>query len=94
MGRATDSRLSPPSRRAAWWSVLRFGGFVFLISGILSLVALPWVTLPWWKVFRRCVSVASVISLWQGFWYGVEILGTLVKYLCHRHGAIRFAQFR
>ena len=69
MGRATDSRLSPPSRRAAssrsaWWSVVCFGGFVFLISGILSIIALPWVTLPWWKIFRRCVSVASAISLW------------------------------
>ena len=55
MGRATAN---------PWWSVARFGGFVFLISGILSLAALPWVTLPWWSVFRRCVSIASVISLW------------------------------
>ena len=47
-----------------WWSIVRFGALVFLISGILSLIALPWVKLPWWRIFRRCVSVASVTSLW------------------------------
>ena len=50
--------------RSAWWPVLRFGMFVCLISGVLSVAALPWVTLSWWQIFRRCVSIASAISLW------------------------------
>jgi membrane protease YdiL (CAAX protease family) len=25
---------------------------------------MPWVDLPWWKVFRRCVSIAAAVSLW------------------------------
>ena len=69
MGQAPDNQADRSSRRAitsrsAWWAVLRFGVFVCLISGILSLVALPWVKLSWWRIFRRCVSIASVISLW------------------------------
>jgi membrane protease YdiL (CAAX protease family) len=29
----------------------------------ISLAVLPWVDLSWWKVFRRCVSIASMITL-------------------------------
>ena len=69
MGRAPDNEASRSSGRAAtnrsaWWAVVRFGVFVCLIGGLLSLAALPWVNLSWWKIFRRCVSIASVISLW------------------------------
>ncbi len=43
---------------------MRFGLCVSLISLLLSLVALWWVKLPWWMVFRRCVSIAAALSLW------------------------------
>ena len=61
---ATGSRSNRGRAAAAWGSIVRFGALVFLISGILSVIALPWVKLPWWRIFRRCVSIASVISLW------------------------------
>ena len=64
MGQALDSHTGPSKGRSAWWSIIRFGIFVILISGILSVAALPLVNLSWWKIFRRCVSIASVISLW------------------------------
>ena len=41
-----------------------FGCSVCLIALALSLIALPWVKLTWWHVFRRCVSIASALSLW------------------------------
>jgi membrane protease YdiL (CAAX protease family) len=37
---------------------------VSLIGLALSLLVVPWVTLSWWKVFRRCISIAAAISLW------------------------------
>ena len=45
-------------------SLIRFGACVFLISTTLSGLALPWFGMSWWVVFRRCVSIASLISLW------------------------------
>ena len=48
-------------------SAKRIGVFVLLVVGLGALfatVATPWVGLSWWKVFRRCVSVASALSLW------------------------------
>jgi membrane protease YdiL (CAAX protease family) len=31
---------------------------------VLSALAMPFVDLPWWRVFRRCVSIAALASLW------------------------------
>lgn len=50
--------------RSAWGAVGRFGLLVLAISLLLSVVALPWVHLPWWKIVRRCVSIAAAISVW------------------------------
>jgi len=52
------------SCRSAWWSVLRFGLSVICLGFVLSLLVLPWTPLEWWKVFRRCVSLAAALSLW------------------------------
>ncbi len=51
------------TRSSALWTLCRFGLSVFLISLIISLLALPWTDLSWWKVFRRCASIGAVISL-------------------------------
>lgn len=70
MAAATASRSAPlkplprETCRSAWWAVGRFGLSVLLLSGVLTLAALPWVDLSWWKVFRRCASIASALSLW------------------------------
>ena len=48
----------------AWRAVGRFGLFILAISLVLSVIALPWSGLSWWKTIRRCVSIASAISLW------------------------------
>ena len=53
---------SSPS--AAWLAIARFTVCVLFLSFILSLLALPWVNLPWWRIARRCVSIAAVLSLW------------------------------
>jgi len=37
---------------------------VFLIALALSVIAMPWLHLSWWQAFRRCVSIASALSLW------------------------------
>jgi len=42
----------------------RFGLSVLLISLILAWLVAPWVGLSWWKVFRRCVSIAAALGLW------------------------------
>ncbi|MFH0839263.1 MAG: methyltransferase domain-containing protein [Candidatus Omnitrophota bacterium] len=41
----------------------------------------------------RYFEEASVISLWQGFWYGVDILNVLFKYGLHKNNIIKFRQF-
>ena len=70
MAQATASLSSIPStiRRnsgaAAWWSLICFGSCVFLMAAALSVIALPWLHLSWWQAFRRCVSIASALSLW------------------------------
>lgn len=50
--------------RSGAWCVLQFGLLVFAIASGLSVLALPWLDLSWWQVFRRCVSIASAASLW------------------------------
>ena len=65
MAPATGSSSRPArSCLSAWLSVLRFGLCVLLISVVLSLLALPWLHLSWWKVLRRCVSIGAALSLW------------------------------
>jgi len=54
----------PAPCRAAIATLLQYGLSVVLVSLVLSLVATPWVALPWWKVLRRCVSVGAALSLW------------------------------
>jgi SAM-dependent methyltransferase len=41
----------------------------------------------------RYFEEASVITRWAGFWYGVRILRTLLKYKLHKRGIIKYAQF-
>src|SRR3989338_7668000 len=63
----TDSISSsrPAARSASGWSsVLRFGASVVLFAALITFLALPWVALSWWKIFRRSVSIASALSLW------------------------------
>ena len=60
-------RHNPPQRTSphtALLCVLRFGLYSVLISLILSLVALPFVPLTWWRIFRRCASIGAFVSLW------------------------------
>ena len=45
-------------------AVMRFGLCVLVVSLLLSAIASPWLNLSWWKVFRRCVSIAAALSLW------------------------------
>ena len=45
-------------------SLVGYGLCVFLLSALFSFIATPWVDLPFWKVFRRCVSIAAALSLW------------------------------
>ncbi len=42
----------------------------------------------------RYFEEASVITLWAGFWYGVDILWVLLKYGLHRSGIVTFRQFQ
>ena len=48
--------------------LLQLAGFVatIVVVGLLcSLLVKPWIHhLSWWKVFRRCVSISSLIALW------------------------------
>lgn len=59
MGRATANPCL-----SAWRSVALYGLAVILLSALLSLAVFPWTGLSWWKVFRRCVSIAAALSLW------------------------------
>lgn len=45
--------------------VVWFTAAVVFLSLALSLPVLPFTDLPWWRVFRRCASMASVLVL---FW--------------------------
>ena len=66
MARATGSSLTSDGRcweRAA----VSLGRFALLTFGLALALSLPlslateW---PWWRVFRRCVSIAAAVSLW------------------------------
>lgn len=41
-----------------------FGVCVFLLALLFGCIVTPWTTLPFWKVFRRCVSISAALSLW------------------------------
>jgi len=41
----------------------------------------------------RYFEEASVISLAAGFWYGVGICITLLKFMLHKYRIIRWSQF-
>ena len=67
MAATTDSIASsgPSARsRSGWRAVLWFGLSVVFFAALLTLLALPWVDLSWWKILRRSVSIASALSLW------------------------------
>ncbi len=44
-------------------AALRFLAITVILSLVMSVAALSVVSLPWWKIFRRCVSVAAALSL-------------------------------
>lgn len=52
----------PPGPALA--SLAWFVAGLLTLSVLLSLLVLPWVELSWWRVFRRCVSIAAALSLW------------------------------
>lgn len=52
----------PPHQALA--SLAWFVAGLLTLSLLFSLLALPWVELSWWRVFRRCVSIAAALSLW------------------------------
>ncbi|MBI4597951.1 MAG: CPBP family intramembrane metalloprotease [Candidatus Omnitrophica bacterium] len=52
-----------PRAVSGWWSVITFGLLTFAISVLLSVIVWPFVGLPWWKVFRRCVSIGAAASV-------------------------------
>lgn len=37
---------------------------LILLSGLLTSLIAPWIDLPAWRVFRRCVSVSAALTLW------------------------------
>ena len=45
-----------------------FGLSIILVSAVCSWAVRPLVPLPWWKIFRRCVSVASAVTLLVFMW--------------------------
>lgn len=46
-------------RRLVWFTLS-----LALVSLFLSAVVRLWIDLPWWTVFRRCVSVSTAVVLW------------------------------
>ncbi len=62
---ADASRPNKKPSDLAWLiRLFQFAGLVVSVSLLLSLAALPLVELSWLQTFRRCVSIASAISLW------------------------------
>ena len=55
---------SKSSRRTSLGVLGLFALSVLLLAGMFSVLAQPWVHLSWWRTFRRCVSIASAVSLW------------------------------
>ena len=60
MARVNDK----PSCQSGWTMIGLFVLSTLVLSLLFSVVAHPWLTLPLWMVFRRCVSIAAAISVW------------------------------
>ena len=57
--------------RACRANLARLLGFtlcVALVGALLSVIAKVWVDLSWWRVFRRCASIAAALSLVFFLW--------------------------
>jgi membrane protease YdiL (CAAX protease family) len=68
VGPATASPVPPtsasPSCAAACRALGRFIGWTIGLSLAFSLAAIPFLDMEWWRIARRCVSIAAAISLW------------------------------
>ena len=60
----TPSKLPATGFQAAAKRLALFTLTIVLFSGLLSVAVKPFVGMPLWNVFRRCVSVAAAITLW------------------------------
>ena len=65
---APDAGCRAPLTRLVWFAV----SIAVLSAAAASFLAV-WIDLPWWKIFRRCVSVAALLTLWS-----------FMRYLHHR----------
>ena len=54
----------PITRGRSLLALIRFTLSILLLSAVLSSLVAPLIGWPWWKVWRRCVSVAAGLSLW------------------------------
>ncbi len=62
----------PPSSRARLLRVARYLATTGVLAVGLSALVLPWAReLTWWRVLRRCASVAAALALWL-FVYRLE----------------------
>ena len=56
------------AERAEWRPLVCFGVGVVVLASLFAFLVSPLVSerfgLSWWKIFRRCVSVATCVSLW------------------------------
>ena len=83
MAPATGNAALAQPKKTALPFLFQFVAGMLLVSLVLSLLAVPWVDLSWWKILRRCVSIGAATSAWwcikfQGrHWraYGLPSLG-------------------
>lgn len=62
-----SSKAPTPINLSPFRRALLLCGFILTIAVIscgLSIIALPFVHLPWWKIVRRCVSISTLLSVW------------------------------
>ncbi len=71
-----ERAIAERSCRSGWTHIIWFGGSTLLLAAVLSSLIHPWIDLSWWKVFRRCVSIAAVISLW---WLTTRVEGRTLR---------------
>lgn len=64
MNASSAATAQPAHCGRAWRLIAGFGLSVVLIGLVLSLLAQPWLELSWWRIFRRCISIAAAVSLW------------------------------
>ena len=58
-GTVQDPRCGTTLRQLLWFTLS-----IAAISGVVSAIAAVWIDLPWGKIFRRCVSLAALLTLW------------------------------